>query len=227
MSTLLSYGDSRMGKLIFVIWATIQTFFVIGCAFGQDEPVSVETIERIKSAVVPVICGTLNNNNKLEVKKIMATGFFVNNEGHFLTAAHVLDYWEKSDEIRIKCFPAIYIFVGGWQAKIGNARYSRFDTCIKSNSIDIALCKPIENPFLDEAVKQRIDIVSFGNFNNLKDGTPVAFTGFPLDLLKPLTSKGNIASFIETDNRIVIDKSAWPGASGSPVYLSDGKVIGI
>jgi hypothetical protein len=65
-----------------------------------------------------------------------------------------------------------------------------------------------------------------------QDGTPVAFTGFPLGTVEPLSSRCNIATYrgaIDTDGsrEFVLDKGTWPGASGSPVYDDEGAVIGI
>ena len=65
------------------------------------------------------------------------------------------------------------------------------------------------------------------------DGTPIGFTGFPLHFQIPLSSVGNISGYVETrdDGRgprsIIMDKEAWPGASGSPLYLANGKVVGL
>jgi V8-like Glu-specific endopeptidase len=59
------------------------------------------------------------------------------------------------------------------------------------------------------------------------DGTPVFFTGFPLQATDPVTSMGSIAGY-PADNSystVIIDKNAWPGASGSPIYLFDGRTV--
>lgn len=59
------------------------------------------------------------------------------------------------------------------------------------------------------------------------DRTSVFFTGFPLQATDPITSVGAVAGFVADGGytTIMIDKNAWPGASGSPVYLADGKTI--
>jgi hypothetical protein len=64
-----------------------------------------------------------------------------------------------------------------------------------------------------------------------RDGASVAFSGFPLDFITPLTSRGAIAGYrasagTEADE-VIIDKATWPGASGSPVYGADGRVVGM
>src|SRR4051812_47039470 len=65
------------------------------------------------------------------------------------------------------------------------------------------------------------------------DGTPVAFTGFPLNYTIPISAVGAISGYAEFSERIgatqsiIIDHNSWPGASGSPVYLTSGKVIGM
>ena len=55
-----------------------------------------------------------------------------------------------------------------------------------------------------------------------EDGTQIAFTGFPLQNVQPLTSRGSIAAYRAIGQtpraQMVIDKNAWPGAGGSPVY---------
>jgi V8-like Glu-specific endopeptidase len=62
--------------------------------------------------------------------------------------------------------------------------------------------------------------------------TAVAFTGFPLQSLDPITSRGYIAAYTSQvaglgKTEMLIDRTAWPGDSGSPVYLEDGRVIGM
>src|SRR5215467_3485659 len=65
------------------------------------------------------------------------------------------------------------------------------------------------------------------------EGTPIAFTGFPLSTPVPITSVGQIAGYTDViegrgPQRILIDKGAGQRASGSPIYnLENGKVVGI
>lgn len=212
-----------MRKCAFILFTALHAFTCASFAFGQDKPVSVETIERIKSATVPIVCGVLMEGGTFNVNMIFGSAFFVNDEGYFVTAAHVV----KAMTPTAKCFPAIYVFVGGWKTIKAKGHWFRFDSCVYDESADIAVCKTLESPFLAEDVKAQLRFVTFETALNLRDGTSLAFTGFPLQVPRPMTSKGSLATIFEVDKRIVIDKSAWKGASGSPVYLSDGKVIGI
>jgi S1-C subfamily serine protease len=216
-----------MRKLTFVFLTAFQALTCTGFAFGQDKPVTVETIERIKSAAVPVVCGAPKDDGAFHVNGIMGSAFFINDEGYFVTAGHVLDGWEQISTTQAPCFSAIYIPVGGWKTTNAGVHWFRFESCVRDESADIAVCKPKDNPFVAENVKKQIGFVTFGTALNLKDGTSLAFTGFPLQFLRPVTSKGNLATYVEADKKIIVDKAAWPGASGSPLYLSDGKVLGM
>ena len=208
--------------------ALIHIFFA-GVALGQDEPVSVETIERAKAAAVPIVCGAATESGSFRVAKIMGSAFFINEQGGFMTAAHVLDGWDKIDRRQGDCAPAIYMAIGGWKNDVPTPKVRAFffSQCNRDDTIDIAVCKPIANPFTDEVVRQQVRFLTFGAFSGQRDGTAAAFTGFPLEFLRPVTSKGSIASYVAADKELVIDKAAWPGASGSPVYLPDGTVIGV
>jgi hypothetical protein len=95
----------------------------------------------------------------------------------------------------------------------------------------LAVCQPVENPFTSKRVKENIAIASF-DIQTWPEGTPVAFTGFPLESSTPISSKGFIAGFqIISEGTAgfdyAVDKAAWPGASGSPLYLANGKVVAI
>ena len=48
-----------MRKLAFIFFATLHALLCVGLAFSQDKSVSVETIERIKSATAPVVFAAL------------------------------------------------------------------------------------------------------------------------------------------------------------------------
>jgi S1-C subfamily serine protease len=127
------------------------------------------------------------------------------------------------------CRWAIYVPQTSWKGRSAETqlKYYILKECITSTGTDIAVCYPAANPFLDAEVKNHVETLKFGNLEDHADGSAVAFTGFPLGRMFPVTSKGYIAAYIPTENELLIDKSAWPGASGSPVYDENGQVLGL
>ncbi len=212
-------------RFVFLCITVVHIIFVSSCTFSQNKSITIETVEGVKLTTVPIVCGAPENNT-FKVTNVMGSAFFVNDEGYFLTAGHVFDDWNKIDKSKGDCFPAVYIPKKGWH-DLTNIQWFRFGKCFKSKDVDIAVCKSNVNPFTIEDIRGQIKIATSETYSIIADGTPVAFTGFPLESARPITSIGNIASYIKSDNLIIIDKNAWPGASGSPVYLSNGKVIGI
>ena len=197
--------------------------------------VSIETIQAIFRSVVPVVCGYMDSDNKFQLVAVAGSGFFVDRNGRFVTAGHVLDDWQKISATRRSCNPAIYIPHRDWgQAEVKKEIESfTFMACSRDTDIDVAVCNPIDNPFESSRInRESIAPVTFDT--EVKPvGTPVAFTGFPLESVLPITSKGFIGGYNHlgagdvTTVEYVLDKAAWPGASGSLVYLENGKVIGI
>jgi len=200
---------------------------------SADEPksVSIETIGSIQRAIVPIVCTQVDEKNEWQIKRIIGTGFLINREGYFLTAGHVVLEWEKISAAFGPCFPAVYIPKTPWGERnrkaVAQVRWSRFDECKYESGADVAVCKLLENPFTNPIISKNVTPLKLGSIVNHADGSPVAFTGFPLGFHVPVTSKGYIAAYSGGDKKLLIDKSAWPGASGSPVYDADGKVIGL
>jgi len=194
----------------------------------SDEPknISVKTIGAVEQSAVAVACVRKN----FSIKQVMASGFLVNRRGHFVTAAHVIQTgWEAVQTKDDPCEPAILAPVEPWRERIKGRTLKSFlfTDCQFGKNIDLAVCKTIDNLFLDADVKDHINSASISPAADYVDGSPVAFTGFPLTYLFPITSKGNVAGFAPFAERLIIDKSAWPGASGSPVYDGNGVIIGM
>lgn len=188
----------------------------------------------MKLSVVPVACGYVNEKGQWTIVDIEGTGFFVDRSGRFVTAAHVLVALDAVMKTKHACTPAIYIPDNGWgqfQKKF-TFQYFNFSHCKKLDSVDVAVCTPQENPFKSPRIgRDRLHEVAFDT-QEISDGTPIAFTAFPLESTSPITSIGNVGSkavMNDTDAWFfyVIDKTIWPGASGSPVYTGEGKVIGM
>ena len=78
---------------------------------------------------------------------------------------------------------------------------------------------------------QYLDIkpVELGDSENLKDEQAIFSIGFPGGPPKPITTPGKIKALYAMDNSHVIrtDASFVMGASGSPVFDSDGKLIAL
>jgi hypothetical protein len=207
-------------------------FVLANPVFGQKD-VTIKTIDNIKRSIVPIVCGYIDEQKNFKIVEIAGTGFFVDEGGRFITDAHVLSHWDQMIA-QHPCAPAIYIPDHGWHQfeTTIQFQYFYFTVCATDSSIDLAVCQPIENPFTSKRIsRMNIASVSFEP-QNQPEGMPVAFTGFPLQSIVPITSKGFVGGFVGglPDAHwfdYIIDKAAWPGASGSPLYLANGNVVGI
>lgn len=204
------------------------------CALGQGgtDPF-IPTIETLKHSVAPIVCLERRGPRTL-ISDIKGSAFFISRAGEFLTAAHVID--ELRHPTGRACpVVAIYLPSGGWKPEVVEEDFQWFAftiaDCDENRSLDLARCATSVNIAAPlEGFSFEVQPVLF-EFSNQPDGTPVAFSGFPLRSNDPLTSRGNIAAYRRGNNgspsEVVIDKAVWPGASGSPLYLQDGRVIGI
>lgn len=185
-------------------------------------------IERVKHSVFPVLCGKFDLSGQFSLQLIDGTGFFVDDAGDFITAGHVInDLMTTTLQRPIPCVMAIYEPDNGWNREAIDfpTHWFVFKDCKIDATLDLALCKPINElptkttPLIIEDTRPL-------------DGSDVAFTGFPLGQVEPLSCRLNVATYRgATDGDgtrdLILDKGAWPGASGSPVYDSRGIVIGI
>jgi S1-C subfamily serine protease len=205
---------------------TCLAFILALTTWAKAEDVSIKTIETVQKSVVPILCMKTAENGTAEVRRILGTGFLINRQGAFLTAAHVVLGLKPT--CGTDSFWAIYAPTVSWQTRSAVlTHWFRFDECRYNEATDVAVCTPVKNPFDEKAVVTNIQPVRFGTFTKHADGSPIAFTGFPLESVAPITSKGYLAGYFPREQWFGIDKSGWPGASGSPVYDTKGLVIGL
>jgi hypothetical protein len=197
-------------------------------ANGQDP--FLDTIRTMKKGVAPIACMEAPEKGVRRPSRIAGTAFFTTTEGEFLTAAHVISdilRWALTASPAGCAAPVVYLPVSEWPSGSNdfNARWYAFDSnrCVLDKAQDLALCVTRNSPSAD--LQRTIGIASFDN-TTYPDGTAVAFTGFPLNAIQPMTARGHVAMYSRRDE-LIVDQSAWPGVSGCPVYLVDGKVIGM
>lgn len=145
--------------------------------------------------------GSTNSMTKANV----GTGFFVTDQTHILTVAHVAD--EICKEVKIS-------------GKSGKVSIVAVD---KAN--DLALLR------LDEKSSEVSTLLSDANV--LRQGEDAVVFGFPLNTV--LSSGGNLTpgvisaltGFANNSNQIQITAPIQPGSSGSPVIDLKGRVVGM
>ncbi len=213
-------------------FAVIALLLLTVNCWAQDKPVSVKTIATIMRSIVPVVCAFSDPEKGGQVSVIAGTGFLIDTNGRFITAGHVLDGWGKISTPEHPCKAAIFFPTTGWGGAFTpnfDVEFFEFTACDRSASDDLAVCTLKENPFTSSRIPR--GIIEPVNFDTQQkpSGTQIAFSGFPLQMNSPVTSQGIIAGILADDKvnekafGYAIDKSAWPGASGSPLYLENGR----
>ena len=195
-----------------------------------------DVIDKIRPSIVGV--GTAypprQPNRKSDAVTYRGTGFVVGNGRQVLTNAHVIPAELDTDHNQF-----IAVFAGrGAKARALSARVVRSDP-----EHDLALLE-IDGPALPA--------MDLGDSSRVREGQEVAFTGFPIGValgLYPVTHRGMVAAISPMArpaekartisaaqlrrlrspfNAFQLDATAYPGNSGSPVYMPDtGRVVGV
>jgi len=196
-------------------------------AFSQSSKVATDSVGVAKNTVAPIVCLLHDAATGTEMIRfeIFGTAFMVDKKGTFITAGHVIAALLTSPSKDV-CFPAITFPVGGWKRDPRtDVRWFTFNSgaCQVNTKFDVAVCRTI-GEMNSKYPEIRFDVATIST-ERPPDGTTIFFTGFPLQATDPVTSIGAVAGYSAGDSysTVLIDKNAWPGASGSPIYLSDGK----
>ena len=235
------FAIKRQAKRIDICATGLAGLLWIFCPIGiaQNSPPAlladpfIPAIEKMKDAVAPLDCLAVNGAES-KVLERMGTAFLVSESGDFLTAAHVIREMQKREGA---CpTTAITLPAPEWhpEARTEQMRWFPFkiSDCRIDDILDVAKCKLTED--LSVGIREfhlKIAPVQF-EWNLPRDGAQVAFTGFPLQARDPMTFRAGVAAYRlpgrdEPIPELVLDHTALPGFSGSPVYLADGRVVAI
>jgi hypothetical protein len=193
----------------------------------------IATIAAMKHSVAPVAC-LETKEGETKIAEIRGSGFFISARGEFVTAGHVIEGMDGSGG---PCpITAIFLPATRWQPEVPEEDFIWFpfkiQDCTINREIDAAKCNPLSDLSMRPDFRFLIYPVEL-EVAKPPDGTQVAYTGFPLRSRDPLTSRAVIATYRTVSqgaaiaSEIILDHVAWMGGSGSPVYLSNGRVIGM
>ena len=208
---------------------------------GQNAPVVsamdpfIGIVETMKHSVAPLACVAVSGTESKFLAR-RGTAFFISTAGEFMTAAHVLLDMRKNDPpcpVKAVILPRNKI----WDPSALDEPMVWFSfkisSCVIEQELDVAKCPLTDDPF-NQNVGLDFEIVPVKfDWSIPPDGTQVAFTGFPMNIRDPVTFRANVAAYrpVWRNEKVVgellLDRGAWPGSSGSPLFLSNGSIIGI
>jgi S1-C subfamily serine protease len=150
-------------------------------------------------------------NKSDQEKKKYGTGFFIDDQGHILTNAHIVEQ-----------ATSVYVRIPTLDSSLLQAEVIGF-----APDHDLALLKLDSESF--KQIKKNIHILPWGNPDQLKSTEELLILGFPLGHETVTTVRGNFAAheFIDHQPLIQITSSINEGNSGGPVFNMQGKIIGI
>ncbi len=153
----------------------------------------------------------------------VGSGFFIcvrGKEGYIVTNAHVA---KNASHIEIRS-----VLTSDERFKV------ELVGIVDSLEPDVSLLKLAKEElarFKKISKLKRIPTLQFADSENVKRGEGIKAIGFPLGMVEPNMSSGEITNFIsgslENVERFVTDAAINPGNSGGPAVLKNGKVIGL
>ena len=228
--------------VLFVVVAMMSKGGIAQKDVSPLEGVLIRTAHNVEHAVAPLMSWGENGQHP-ENAAVVGTGFFINADGYFITAAHVADLWKpNSAQLSIMT-----------RQNSGDAAGQWFDVIEKDTAHDLALCKmkvSLKNLLMVNRMigkgkalpnaESGITIATLGiSTQPTQTGRFIAIAGFPLGSWNPSIQLGTIASTTTVNPNIEgvpggrkqllqISVSGNKGNSGSPVIeLRTGKVIGV
>jgi hypothetical protein len=201
---------------------------------AQDDAF-LSAIKLIKRSVTPIVCthppDAAHASGKAPAQSIIdGTGFFITSRGDFLTAAHVLKAFGPGGSLANCPLTVWHEGVVDASGRFGGVAFdAALSDCVKDEELDIARCRTIDDMTKVSGGAYAPRPVEFDAARR-DDGTAIGITGFPLSNIMPVSSRGYIGAYVLDPRgpiQMVLDRASWPGGSGSPVYDSYGKVVGM
>ena len=188
-----------------------------------------KSIHIAKESIFPIIA-TVFKNGKYAGRHVAGTGFFIDNNGHFVTALHVVSGDPKIVEY----------------GSLGNVPYAKFSGAQPEKWIEIGRIREIDLYVgkLNNNTQPALSLLS----ENPILGTSIVIGGYPFPNIKKKTN-GNLNFFTvrqywqstmimdylnmgHFDPRLkydgfLVDKRTIPGMSGGPALNLEGEIVGL
>lgn len=193
----------------------------------------------IEKEVKPITFQVVAKLKDGSLSKPIGTAFAISDEGHLVTALHVIELAEKHLGTGAETY---FGFAGPDidtpQLKMrANFVFERGRVIARDKDNDLAVIKLDKNALEDvrfsvgPGFAQAVPKPCKLEIARPQNGEGIAISGYPLTEPSLVTTAGTIASNWALDNgheRFLGDITANPGNSGGPVYLQkSGKVVGV
>jgi len=188
-----------------------------------------KSIQIAKGSIFPIIA-TLSKNGKYAGRQVAGTGFFIDNNGHFATALHVVSADPENTEY----------------GSLGNVPYAKFSGAIPEVLTEIGRIPELDL-YIGKLVKNTQPPLTLLTENPAL-GTSIVIGGYPFPNIKKKTN-GNLNFFTVRQywqstmimdylnmghfnqrlkyDGFLVDKRTIPGMSGGPALNLDGEIIGL
>jgi len=203
---------------------SLLTFSFFLSATPREGPPSDTTRANVEASVVQILAIGPGSGDKN--RECSATGFLVNEQGYILTNAHVVEEARGclagSREGKI---------VAKFESTGPQAEAVSCDLVAMDEIHDLAVLK-LERP---QAGKGQQDFAAL-DAHSVSVGSPVVVTGHSASSWQRTTQKGRVIGRVmlaldesRTENTevLILSVPLQRGASGSPVYLESGGVVGV